>query len=105
MAKKAKSRSARPLAQNPLPVPWIAFRPSPQPWIAFKPQPFPWRAFDPVPVPWLAVEPEPSPWVKQLGPGAVRELRRIQTQHHKDVLALQSKTLDRATKVIKKAGR
>jgi hypothetical protein len=40
-----------------------------------------------------------------LGPGAVGELRRIQTQHVKDVQALQSKTLDRAAKVIKKAAR
>jgi hypothetical protein len=105
MAKKAKSRSARQLAEPFIFNPRVVWEPQPSPWIAFKPQPFPWRAFDPVPVPWLAVAPEPSPWVTQLGPGAVRELRRIQTQHHKDVLALQSKTLDRATKVIKKAGR
>jgi len=86
MAKKAKSRSARPLALEPEPSPWITF-------------------FDPQPSPWNVLDPQPQPWIAQLGPGAVGELRRIQTQHVKDVQTLQSKTLDRAAKVIKKAGR
>jgi len=96
MAKKAKSRSARQLAQAPEPSPWITF---------FDPQPSPWRVFEPQPSPWIVFDPQPQPWVTQLGPGAVRELRRIQTQHVKAVQALQSKTLDRAAKVIKKAAR
>jgi hypothetical protein len=96
MAKKAKSRWARQLALEPEPSPWITF---------FNPQPSPWRVFAPEPATWIVFDPQPSPWITQLGPGAVRELRRIQTQHVEDVQALQSNTLDRAAKVIKKAGR
>jgi hypothetical protein len=49
---------------------------------------------------------DPVPWEwTQLDPGLARDLTRIRLEHQKEVLALQSRALDKALNAVNKAGR